>query len=177
MGKSTVATIYDVAEMARVSMATVSRVLNNPNKVNLKTREKVLKVVNELGYKPNPIARVLATKKSTTIGVVVSDITKEFVPEIISGVLDAADDLNYSIKLFSLNEKKTFNEFVNNIISEKLEGVILLNDNLDEERISIMKEKITSSNVLFVMTNVTSSNIVSSYKNGVEAMQSMIESI
>ena len=56
MGKNTVATIYDVAGMARVSMATVSRVLNNPDKVNSKTKDKVLKIIDELGYVPNPIA-------------------------------------------------------------------------------------------------------------------------
>ena len=54
-------TIYDVAGAAKVSLATVSRVMNNPEKVNPETREKVLKVIKELGYRPNAIARGLAS--------------------------------------------------------------------------------------------------------------------
>ena len=70
MNKNSVATIYDVAGAARVSMATVSRVLNNPDKVNVATREKVLKIVNELGYVPNGTAIKLKTGSSKTIALV-----------------------------------------------------------------------------------------------------------
>ena len=79
LGKSTIVTIYDVASMARVSLATVSRVLNNPDKVNEETRKIVLHVINKLGYKPNPIARSLATRKSTTVGIIISDISRSSV--------------------------------------------------------------------------------------------------
>ena len=88
MSKSSVITICDVASASRVSMATVSRVLNYPDKVNTATREKVLKIVNELVFVPNPIARDLATKKVTTITVVVSDITRTYFPHIINGILN-----------------------------------------------------------------------------------------
>ena len=67
-------TIYDVAGAAKVSLATVSRVMNNPEKVNKETRDKVLRVIKELGYRPNAIARGLASRKSTTVGIIVSDI-------------------------------------------------------------------------------------------------------
>ena len=70
------ATIYSVAIAAGVSLATVSRVLNNPEKVKEDTRERVLKVIKELGYRPNVIARGLASRKTTTVGVVISDITE-----------------------------------------------------------------------------------------------------
>ena len=111
MGENTNTTIYDIAGMARVSMATVSRVLNAPDRVNLETRDKVLKIIEELGYKPNPIARDLATKKVTTISVVVSDITRTFVPHLINGILNIADEFNYSIKISLISSKKTFKEF------------------------------------------------------------------
>ena len=66
------ATIYDVAGAAGVSLATVSRVLNSPEKVKEETRQRVLKVIKELGYRPNVIARGLASRKTTTVGVVIS---------------------------------------------------------------------------------------------------------
>ena len=69
-------TIYDVAGAAKVSLATVSRVMNNPEKVNPETREKVLKVIKELGYRPNAIARGLASRKTTTVGIVMADVSR-----------------------------------------------------------------------------------------------------
>ena len=76
MGKNTNTT----TGMARVSMATVSRVLNAPDRVNPETRDKVLKIIEELGYKPNPIARELAAKKKTyVVGIITSNITHELV--------------------------------------------------------------------------------------------------
>ena len=68
--------IYDVAGAAKVSLATVSRVMNNPEKVNPETRERVLKVIQKLGYKPNAIARGLASRKTTTVGVIMADVSR-----------------------------------------------------------------------------------------------------
>jgi LacI family transcriptional regulator len=84
------ATIYDVAGAAGVSLATVSRVLNNPEKVKEETRLRVLKVIKELGYRPNVIARGLASRKTTTVGVVISDITRASVSEMLGGISDIA---------------------------------------------------------------------------------------
>ena len=68
-------TIYDVAREANVSMATVSRVVNgNPN-VKPTTRKKVMEVIDRLGYRPNAVARGLASKKTTTVGVIIPDIS------------------------------------------------------------------------------------------------------
>ena len=74
MEKQTI-TIYDVAREANVSMATVSRVVNgNPN-VKPATRKRVLDVIDELDYRPNAVARGLASKKTTTVGVIIPDVT------------------------------------------------------------------------------------------------------
>ena len=156
MGKNAIATIYDVAGLARVSLATVSRVLNNPDKVNSETRIRVLKAIEELGYKPNPIARGLATKKSTTIAVVVSDITRASVSQMIDGILDIADDYHYSTKIFSMRNKNNFDDFVNSIVVEKVDGVILLNDELETEKLKLMQEKLENFNIPLVLSNVFS---------------------
>ena len=62
------ATIYEVSELAGVSLATVSRVMNNSDKVAAKTREKVEAAMRELGYRPNSIAQSLASKRSNSVG-------------------------------------------------------------------------------------------------------------
>ena len=108
-------TIYDVAGIAKVSLATVSRVMNNPEKVNPATRERVLKVINELGYRPNAIARGLASRKSTTIGVVVSDITRAYISQMLGGVIDIAKKYNYSIKIFSTNGDVDFEDSIKQV--------------------------------------------------------------
>ena len=68
-------TIYDVAREAGVSMATVSRVVNGNKNVKRNTRKKVLEVIDRLDYRPNAVARGLASKRTTTVGVVIPDIT------------------------------------------------------------------------------------------------------
>ena len=67
-------TIYDVAREAGVSMATVSRVVNGNKNVKENTRKKVLEVIDRLDYRPNAVARGLASKKTTTVGVVIPNI-------------------------------------------------------------------------------------------------------
>ena len=82
-------TIYTVAREARVSMATVSRVVNgNPN-VKPETRQKVLDVIKQLNYRPNAVARGLASKKTTTVGVVIPNITDPYFAELALGIDDA----------------------------------------------------------------------------------------
>ena len=95
------ATIYDVAGKAEVSLATVSRVLNNPEKVNEATREKVLKVIKELGYRPNAIERGLASHKTTTVGIMLSYVTRASTSQLLGGIIDIAKKYSYSIKIFS----------------------------------------------------------------------------
>ena len=66
--------IYDIAGAAGVSLATVSRVLNHPDKVKEATRNKVLRIIKERGYKPNANARGLASRRSTTVAVVIPEL-------------------------------------------------------------------------------------------------------
>ena len=174
MIKKSVATIYDVAGAARVSMATVSRVLNNPDKVNVATREKVLKIVNELGYVPNPIARDLATKKVTTITVVVSDITRTYVPHIINGILNVADELNYSIKISLISSKKAFKDLISTIIAEKVGGVVFINDNFSFDEIKLIKEMFGKYNTPYVVIDRQYEED-SAYNIGVEAIKNIIK--
>ena len=71
-------TIYDVAREAGVSMATVSRVVNGNKNVKENTRKKVLEVIDRLDYRPNAVARGLASKKTPSVGVVVPNMSKGY---------------------------------------------------------------------------------------------------
>ena len=94
--------IYDVAGAAGVSLATVSRVLNHPEKVRPETRAKIERIIKELGYKPNLNAKGLASSKSTTVAVVVPELTRSSVAEMINGIADCAHKRGYLLRLFVL---------------------------------------------------------------------------
>lgn len=150
------ATIYDVAGAARVSLATVSRVLNNPEKVNEETRKRVLEVIKQLGYRPNAIARGLASRKTTTVGVIVSDITRASVSQMIHGIMTVAKQFQYSIKIFSMNDEPCITDFARTVVSEQVDGVIFLNDELDQTQMDTIKQMFDEAKVPFVLSNVVS---------------------
>ena len=95
------ATIKDVAKMAEVSISTVSRVINDSKPVSPEVRKRVLEVIDELGYKPNEVARTLVTKKSFLIGVIATDIGNSYVAQIIRGIEEVGKMYNYDILLCS----------------------------------------------------------------------------
>ena len=88
--------IYDIAGAAGVSLATVSRVLNHPEKVKESTRNRVLKIIKEKGYKPNANARGLASRRSTTVAIVIPRISRASVAEMIQGIDDSAKKYGYT---------------------------------------------------------------------------------
>ncbi|WP_027094025.1 LacI family DNA-binding transcriptional regulator [Cohnella thermotolerans] len=100
------ASIKDIAAKANVSTATVSYVLNGTRNVSPKTRERVLKVIEEMQYKPNTIAQSLKTKKTDTIGVIAEDVTVFNTPEIIDGIHDCAERHDLHILLVNLRLHK-----------------------------------------------------------------------
>ncbi len=150
------ATIYDVAGAAGVSLATVSRVLNNPEKVKEDTRQRVLKVIKELGYRPNVIARGLASRKTTTVGIVISDVTRASVAEMLGGISDIAHSYKYSIKLFSVREDMDVMDVLKDIVAEQVDGVLYLNDELSSNRVEEVEKIFIDNQIPFVFANVVS---------------------
>ncbi|HAX73243.1 MAG TPA: LacI family transcriptional regulator [Firmicutes bacterium] len=134
-------TIYDVARVADVSLATVSRVLNNPEKVKPKTRERVLAAINELGYRPNAIARGLASRRSTNVGLIVPTCSRASVSEMIDGVADIADKYRYSVFLnVTHNELDIESNVWQNMIASQVDGVLMMADKLSDEDIERLQE-------------------------------------
>ncbi len=133
-------TIYDVAREAGVSMATVSRVVNgNPN-VKPATRKKVLETIERLGYRPNAVARGLASKKTTTVGVVIPDIANAFFAEVVRGIEDIASMYHYNI-ILSNSDKKTEKELslINTLLEKQVDGMLFMGGEVTEEHLHIFK--------------------------------------
>lgn len=125
--------IYDIAGAAGVSLATVSRVLNHPDKVKEATRNKVLKIINEKGYKPNANARGLASRHSTTVAVVIPELSRASVAEMIQGIDDAAKKYGYTIRLFINKDPENERELWSEVIASSVEGILFMNDEMTKE--------------------------------------------
>ncbi|MHC5251904.1 catabolite control protein A [Listeria kieliensis] len=127
-------TIYDVAREANVSMATVSRVVNgNPN-VKPVTRKKVLDVINQLGYRPNAVARGLASKRTTTVGVIIPDISNVFYAELARGIEDIATMYKYNIILSSSDENEDKElQVLNTLLGKQVDGIIYMGEKITEQ--------------------------------------------
>ncbi|MGP6139655.1 catabolite control protein A [Jeotgalibaca sp. A127] len=133
MEKQTI-TIYDVAREANVSMATVSRVVNgNPN-VKPSTRKKVLEVIDRLDYRPNAVARGLASKKTTTVGVIIPDVTNMFFASLARGIDDIATMYKYNIILANSdqNESKEI-QVLNTLLAKQVDGIIYMGNKITDE--------------------------------------------
>lgn len=117
--------IKDVAKAAKVSTATVSRVLSRKSSVKPETRERVIKAVADLSYRPNLIARSLRAQKSAKIGLVVSDIRNPFFTAIGRAVEDAAYEQGYSVLMCNTDENPEKEElYLNLLYDENVAGVI-----------------------------------------------------
>jgi LacI family transcriptional regulator len=130
-------TIYDVAREANVSMATVSRVVNgNPN-VKPSTRKKVLEAIERLGYRPNAVARGLASKKTTTVGVIIPDISSIFFAELARGIEDIATMYKYNIILSNSDQNKEKElHLLNTMLAKQVDGILFMGGNITEEHVN-----------------------------------------
>lgn len=129
-------TIYDVAREANVSMATVSRVVNgNPN-VKPATRKKVVEVIDRLGYRPNAVARGLASKKTTTVGVIIPDISSIFYAELARGIEDIATMYKYNIILSNSDQNKEKElHLLNTMLSKQVDGIVFMGGNITADHV------------------------------------------
>ena len=127
-------TIYDVAREAGVSMATVSRVVNGNKNVKENTRKKVLEVIERLDYRPNAVARGLASKKTTTVGVVIPSITNSYFSTLAKGIDDIAEMYKYNIVLANSDEDDDKEvSVVNTLFSKQVDGIIFMGYHLTEK--------------------------------------------
>jgi len=119
------ATIYDVAKRASVSVATVSSVVNSSSYVSPELRRRVDAAIAELSYSPNLLARGLAKQTTFTIGVLIPDIANFFYPELVRGIEDKAKELGYTILLGSSDNQIVKEEvYLNLFLSKRVDGIV-----------------------------------------------------
>ncbi|REE88671.1 LacI family transcriptional regulator [Paenibacillus taihuensis] len=145
-------TIYDVAREAGVSMATVSRVVNNNPNVKPQTRKKVFEAIERLGYRPNAVARGLASKKTTTVGVVIPDISNAIFAEVARGIEDIANMYHYNIILCNADKKKDKEiRVINTLLEKQVDGLLFMGGAVTEEHLQAFR----TANVPIVLCATT----------------------
>lgn len=117
------ATRTDVAKLAGVSTATVSYVLNNKRKISEDTKLKVLEAVSSLNYKPDMIARSMATNETMQLGIVLENLSNPFYGEIVHGFENAANDKGYFVNICTGFNK--LDDYFENFISRRLDGIFV----------------------------------------------------
>jgi len=124
-------TIKDIAKAAGVSVTTVSRALNGYDDVSEKTRARIKKLAEEMKYRPNAVARSLVSKKTRTIGVIMSEMSRQgskdaFAYELLCGINDRSGELDYEILLFSTTPNKQRKKSYSDLCRERnVDGAIL----------------------------------------------------
>ncbi|GMK42581.1 HTH-type transcriptional regulator DegA [Paenibacillus sp. CCS19] len=119
-------TIYDIAQAAGVSIATVSNVLNGKGKVSQERRQQILRIMDELNYKPSAIASALTSKRTYTLGLLVPDISNPFFAEIARAVEDEGQRLGYSVLICSTDNKDEKTARYSALLRQKsVDGVII----------------------------------------------------
>ena len=125
--------IRTIARMANVSIATVSRTINRVSTVNPKMAKRVWDVIEKLDFVPNTQARALVSGRSKIFGLVVSEITNPFFPELIQGFEDIAVENGYEILVSSTNhDPKRMSHCIRRMLERKVEGVAIMTFGIEE---------------------------------------------
>ena len=161
--------IREIAKRARVSTATVSRAINHIPTVDPHLARRVLKVANQIGYYPNIQARALVSGRTRIFGLVVSEITNPFFPEIVQAFEDMAVQHNYEILLTStIHDPKRMEISVRRMLERRVEGVAVLTFGMEESVLADLRFR----NVPLVFVDVGPplprvSNIQIDYRQGI----------
>src|SRR5574344_793113 len=143
-------TIYQVAQAAGVSLATVSRVINKQGNVTETTRAKVEETIKRLGYKPSGLAQALATNKTTNIGVIIPSANYVYISNMLNGISEVAKEKGFVLTLFTTSHSHAEAlEMIEKVITTHVDGAVIFDDELDENDVM----KINSYSVPTIVIN------------------------
>lgn len=156
-------TIKDVAQMAGVSVSTVSRVLSQNKSISDETCKAVMEAVNKLNYMPNTAARSLRCERSRSIGVVFPDMSGEFYAGCASSILKYAREKDYSVLFIeSGHDEKSERDGIRALLERCVDGIMFIGDNNDAELVYEVKSRsipvVTGDRQLCGIPSVTFNN-------------------
>jgi LacI family repressor for deo operon, udp, cdd, tsx, nupC, and nupG len=133
--------IKDIAKLARVSHSTVSRALQNSPLVNAETAEKIRQIARDSGYRASAVARGLVTKRTQTIGLVVTTVADPFASEVVSGLEQAANDHGYAVFLAESNgEPEREKKIVQSFAERRVDGIVVTSSRVGALYLPLLSE-------------------------------------
>ena len=135
------ATIADVAKQAGVSMMTVSRVINKSGAVSDATREKVEQAIKQLGYRPNMVARSLATNHSRMVAYVVSDLSNPYFTEVSKGIHSQCLEHDYLVVISDVSDLWRVDDLLEMLVDQRIAGVIFHHLNISQSQVAMLLHK------------------------------------
>ena len=130
-------TFADVAEYTHFSKTTISRYFNHPDSLTLENQEKISQALEDLGYKKNKLAKVLANGKSEFIGIIVPNLYLHYYSEMLTQLLSSYRDYHYKFLVFvSDNGPDEEEQYIEELMSYQIEGLIVLSHTLASEKLA-----------------------------------------
>lgn len=172
-------TIHDIAKALKINSSTVSRALNNSPRVTLKTKERILKKAQELGYQRNVLASSLRKNVSNTLGVIVPRISRHFFSSAIQGIEETAYLAGYNVIICqSLEQLKREQSIVNGLVEKRVDGILISisMETLNYQHLDIVK----NSSIPLVFfdrhcnVNGNSNVLIDDFKGGFDATEHLI---
>ncbi|MCM3633889.1 LacI family DNA-binding transcriptional regulator [Paenibacillus camelliae] len=171
-------TIYDVAEKAGVSIATVSKVINNTGRISDKTRKKVWSIMEELDYQPSAVASALSGKSTFTIGLTLPDLANPYFAEIARAIEDQGRKHGFNVFMCSTdNDASKEEEYYQLFMKKRVDGIIMVS----RDKENVIVKKILNEKVPLVMIAreffavPVTSVMVDDYYGGMQAGQHLLE--
>ncbi|MFS0637372.1 LacI family DNA-binding transcriptional regulator [Mesobacillus foraminis] len=135
-------TIRDVAREAGVSVATVSRIINNKGEASPETIARVKRVIKELNYKPNSLAKSLSKRNSDLIALLVPTLSNPFFPELVKAIESAANEQGYNIYLCNSDDKRSkVKYYLDSMVDHYVSGAIINSLHVDEKDLEMLEER------------------------------------
>ena len=166
------ANLKDVAKHAKVSVMTVSRVINESGYVRKETKENVKKAIKELNYRPNLLAKGLVNKRTKTIAYVLVNIADMFHPKVVKGVEDACYEKGYSVILCNANTKYKEKEYIQLLSDRYVDGIIFHHLNINVKQVLELQIEgihcvlLDNENPVDVCSNIKTNDVLGGYLAG-----------
>jgi LacI family transcriptional regulator len=173
-------TIYDVANRANVAISTVSRVLNNSGYVSEKTKQKVLKAIEELHFQQNMVATALMKKQTHTFGLIIPDIKNAFYSDLTRAVEDVANQHGYNVILCNTDHNLHKEaDYVNFLLQKGIDGIIFSTPVVRDNNVRNVIESRPDLPVVVIGSRVEGVQIdeilVDNYEGGYEVTHYLLE--